>query len=144
MVGSGFPAWGKVILTSTPLTHTNSQQAPWWVWWAQFTGAACAAGTAETNSEMAIDTTATAMERIIKRGMVSGSLSFSELVVMGQRAFVQERALAKWACRSVAPTVKDQRYIPPGLACACGRYLSDPSAWSQQRPSPRTNYKPDH
>src|SRR5215218_3263710 len=118
MVGSGFPAWGKVILTSTPLTHTNSQQAPWWVWWTQFTGAACAAGTAETNIEMAIDTTATAMERRIKRGMVSGSLSFSDLVVMGQRAFVQERALARWAC-SVAPTVKDQRYITPGLASVC-------------------------
>jgi hypothetical protein len=37
------------------------------------------------------------MERRIERGMVSGSLSFSELVVMGQRAFVQERVLAKWA-----------------------------------------------
>jgi hypothetical protein len=66
-----------------------------WVWRVQFTGVACAAGTAETNSEMAIDTTATAMERRIKRGMVSGSLSFSELVVMGRRAFVRERALAK-------------------------------------------------
>jgi hypothetical protein len=64
------------------LTHTNSQQAPWWVRLRQFTGAACAAGTAETNIEMAIDTTATAMERRIKRRMVSGSLSFSELVVM--------------------------------------------------------------
>src|SRR5829696_8008187 len=134
MVGSGFPAWGNVIRTSTPLTHTNSQQAPWWVRWAQFTGAACAAGTAETNIEMAIDTTATAMERRIKRRMISASLSFSELVVMGQRAFVQERALAKSACSSVAPTVKDQRYIPPGLACACGLYLGDPSARSQQPP----------
>jgi hypothetical protein len=36
----------------------------------------------ETNIEMAIDATAMAMERRIKRGMVSGSLSFSELVVM--------------------------------------------------------------
>jgi len=62
--------------------------------------------------------------------MVSGSLSFSELVVMGQRAFVQERALAKWACSLVAPTVKDQRYITPGLAYACGLYLGDPSAGS--------------
>ena len=62
--------------------------------------------------------------------MVSGSLSFEELVVMGQRAFVQERALAKWACSSVAPTVKDQRYITPGRACACGLYLGDPSARS--------------
>ena len=49
---------------------------------------------------------------------------------MGQRAFVQERALAKWACSSVAPTVKDQRYITPGLAYACGLYLGDPSAGS--------------
>src|SRR6266511_2137838 len=97
MVGSGSPAWGKVILTSTPWTHTNSQQAPWCVCSRQFTGAACAAGTAETNIEMAIDTTATAMERRIKRRMISASLSFSELVVMGQRAFVQERALAKGA-----------------------------------------------
>src|SRR5215203_1458210 len=121
----GVPAWGNVILTSTPLTHTNSQQAPWCVWLTQFTGAACAAGTAETNIEMAIDTTATAMERRIERRMVSGSLSFSELVVIGQRAFVQERALAKWACSLVAPTVKDQRYITPGLACACGLYLGD-------------------
>jgi hypothetical protein len=62
----------------------------------QFTGAACAAGTAETNIEMAIDMTATAMARRIKRRMVSASVSFSELAVMGQRAFVQERALAKW------------------------------------------------
>jgi hypothetical protein len=116
------------------LTHTNSQQAPWCVRLRQFTGAACAAGTAETNIEIAIDTTATAMERRIKRRMVYGSLSFSELVVLGQRAFVQERALAKWACSSLAPTVKDQRYITPGLACACGLYLGDPSAWSQQRP----------
>jgi hypothetical protein len=37
------------------------------------------------------------MERRIKRGMVSGSLSFSELVVVGRRGFVQERALAKGA-----------------------------------------------
>jgi hypothetical protein len=48
----------------------------------QFTGAACAAGTAETNIEMAIDTTATAMARRIKRRMGSASVSFSELVVM--------------------------------------------------------------
>jgi hypothetical protein len=41
----------------------------------QFTGAACAAGTAETNIEIAIDTTATAMERRIERRMVYGSLS---------------------------------------------------------------------
>src|SRR5215203_4549722 len=87
----GCPAWGNVILTSTPLTHTNSQQAPWWVWSRQFTGAACAAGTAETNIEMAIDTTATAMEPRIKPGMVSGSLSFSELVVMAnQHSFRSE------------------------------------------------------
>jgi len=46
---------------------------------------------------MAIDTTATAMERRIERRMVYGSLSFSELVVMGQRAFVQERALSEVA-----------------------------------------------
>ena len=49
------------------------------------TGAACAAGTAETNSEMAIETTATAMARRIKRGMVSGSSSFSERVVMANK-----------------------------------------------------------
>src|SRR5512132_4426495 len=96
MVGSGFPAWGNVILTSTPWTHTNSKQAPLCVRFTQFTGAACAAGTAETNIEIASDTTATAMQRRIKRRMVSASLSFSELVVMGQRALVQERALAKW------------------------------------------------
>jgi hypothetical protein len=30
----------------------------------------------------------------------------------------------------VAPTVKDQRYITPGLACARGLYLGDPSAGS--------------
>ena len=103
-----------LVHSRRPWTHTFSQQAPLCVWWTQFTGAAWAAGTAETNSEMAIETTATAMERRIKRGMVSGSLSFSELVVMGRRAFVQERALAKWACSLVAPTVKDQRYITPG------------------------------
>jgi hypothetical protein len=94
-VGSGSPAWGNVILTSAPLTHTSSQQAPWCVRLRQFTGAACAAGTAETNSEMAIATTATAMQRRIKRGMVCGSLSFEELVVMVRQAVVQERALAK-------------------------------------------------
>jgi hypothetical protein len=52
------------------------------VWWTQFTGAAWAAGTADTNIEIAIDTTAAAMQRRIKRAMVSGSLSFLELVVM--------------------------------------------------------------
>jgi hypothetical protein len=34
---------------------------------------------------------------------------------MGQRAFGQERALAKGTCSLVAPTVTDQRYITPGL-----------------------------
>jgi hypothetical protein len=29
-----------------------------------------------------------------------------------------------------SPTVKDQTYITPGLACACGLYLGDPSARS--------------
>jgi hypothetical protein len=51
--------------------------------WTQFSWAACAAGTAETNIEMAIDATATAMQRRIERRMVSASLSFSELVVLG-------------------------------------------------------------
>src|SRR5215216_1283448 len=78
---------------------------------------------------MAIDTTATAMERRIKRGMVSGSLSFSELVVMGQRAFVQERALAS-GLKVGGPNRKGSRYIPPGLAYAGGLYLGDPSAGS--------------
>ena len=30
----------------------------------------------------------------------------------------------------MAPTVKAQRYITPGLACACGLDLGDPSAGS--------------
>jgi len=42
----------------------------------QFTGTAWAAGTADTNIEIAIETTATARQRRIKRGVVSGSLSF--------------------------------------------------------------------
>src|ERR671918_2350579 len=109
MVGSGLPAWENVIRTSTPLTHTNSKQAPWWVWLRQFTGAACAAGTAETNIEMAIDTTATAMQRRIKRGMVSGSLSFSELVVIGQRAFVQERSTSEVDLKLSSPHRKGSK-----------------------------------
>jgi hypothetical protein len=104
----------------------------------QFTGAACAAGTADTNIEIAIETTATARQRRIKRGMISGSLSFSELVVMGQRAFVQERALATWACRSVAPTVKGQRYITPGLAYACRLDLGDRTYGSSASPKAST------
>jgi hypothetical protein len=57
---------------------------------------------------------------------------------MGQRAFVQARALAKGACSLVAPTVKDQRYIAPGLACACGLYLGDPAPGPPSRSSPRS------
>ena len=49
---------------------------------------------------------------------------------MGQRAFVQERALVEGACSLVAPTVKEQRYITPGLAYACGLSLGDPNAGS--------------
>src|SRR5215211_1203288 len=130
----GVPAWGNVILTSTPLTHTNSQQAPWCVWLTQFTGAACAAGTAETNIEMAIDTTATATERRIKRRMVSASLCRSGT---GRHGPTSIRSGAKhWrsAPELASPTIKGQRCITPGLACACGLYLGDRSARSQQRP----------
>jgi hypothetical protein len=38
-----------------------------------------------------------------------------------------------------SPNVKDQTYITPELAYACGRDLGDPSASPQQRPSLRTN-----
>jgi hypothetical protein len=61
--------------------------------------------------------------------MVSGSLSFSELVVMGRRAFVQERALAKTVWK-VGRTNRKGSKVHTARAGLGLRYLGDPSAGS--------------
>jgi hypothetical protein len=53
--------------------------------------------------------------------MVSGSLSFSELVVMGQRASVQERALAKGPA-ALEGEIDAYARLPPPPGSSTSRY----------------------